>query len=224
MRDSLVSLIRMKNPLFVFLLFLVYSCNENVEEKIPAKQTDSLPDTIAKINSGNKLDSSLSYLVIKERPGVALENDSLKKIINSWLAEKNIYGKSEGTFNIDSVADFILGLTRNQLAFSFGKCDADPRLLVKNSKANCVGYAAFFNSLMNYAIEQSGLKKKYKCHHYVGKIFFEETNVNALFANDPFFKDHDFNIVKSLDGGKDIAVDPSLYEYLGIKRIAIRKQ
>ena len=75
---------------------------------------------------------------------------------------------------------------------------------------------------MNYALLQKPYSNKYKCRHYVGKIYFAGQNINALF-NDPFFKDHDFNIIKSADGKEEIAVDPSLYEYLNVKRVVVKR-
>jgi hypothetical protein len=206
--------IEMKNFLLPLLILLIYSCNENAKENIPVKQPDTLQpnsNTDTKNISGNDLSSKLSYLIIEERKDFPLQNDSLKKIIDQH-PEKNI----------DSLVDFILEMTTNQLTFTFEKCDSDPRLLVKSKKANCVGYAAFYISLMNYALQKNGFSKEYECHHFVGKIFYDGANVNALFGKDPFFKDHDFNLIYKLDQSEKIAVDPSLYAYLGIRRIAIR--
>lgn len=201
---------------FLFIFLLLCSCTETATQKVPAHSTETVPsakDTVSQLPAQADWKGHLSYSVLKERPNNALNNDSLKKIIDNHPEQ-----------NIDSLTDFILEMTKRQLTFSFGKCSSNPHELVKSKKANCVGYAAFFNSLMQYALEKNNLAEEYTCHHFVGKIFYNGTNVNALFDNDPFFKDHDFNLIYKFDQSYEIAVDPSLYEYLGIRRVAIKNK
>jgi hypothetical protein len=204
-----------KKPVLIFLLIsLVGSCGEK-HEKVPEKADGTIKTKSRTTKEKANPYAGLSYSIITEKRGWPLKNDSLKKIINSWIKEKDEAG-------INGLADFILQLTANQLNFSFGKCGSDPSALIKKGDANCVGYAAFFNALMNYALQQKPFSKKYLCRHYAGKIYFAGQNINALF-NDPFFKDHDFNIIKSRDGKVEIGVDPSLYEYMNVKRVLVRK-
>ena len=203
----------MKKLRFAIVILLICSCSENADQDISSNSDTLNLNKNALEEDGSN--SGLSYLKIKERNGVELKNDSLKKIIDSYF-------EAEPSPGIESLTDFILEMTERQLTFTFGKCSSDPQSLTKDGNANCVGYAAFFNSLMNYALRKKVFAGKYKCHHYVGKIFYDDTNVNALFKNDPFFKDHDYNSIESKEG-KNIAVDPSLYEYLGIKRVSTKK-
>ncbi|TND07485.1 MAG: hypothetical protein FD123_3195 [Bacteroidetes bacterium] len=202
----------MKPLIFIFLFLLsLVSCSSPSEEK---KTTDSISKTEEK--ETETPDSSLTYAIIKERKSKPLGNLTLKKEVDSCIRES-------GDMQIDEAVNSMLDLTKEHLNFSFGATGEIPGRPLQFNE-NCVGYADFFNMLMNYLVEQKGWQKQYVCKHYVGKIYFDGTNLNALFKNDPFFKDHDFNVIKNLRGGNDIAVDPSLYEYLGMKRVALKNK
>ena len=43
-----------------------------------------------------------------------------------------------------------------------------------------------------------------------------------LFRSTPFFKDHDFAIIRNKRTGERIAVDPNVYDYLIIREITLR--
>jgi hypothetical protein len=159
--------------------------------------------------------STFSYSILKERSSSTISNDSLKKELRNWI-------RQNPETSIEDLTDHILEMTADQLNFSFGKCSSDPDKLVTERKANCIGYSSFFNSLMEQAFAELKWTKRYNCKHYVGKIWMGKQNINALFKN-PFFKDHDFNIINDLQDNSQIAVDPSLYEYLGVQRVSVRK-
>ena len=193
---------------YVLLLLLLFSCGEKQSskssaEKSPQKKAPSADQPL------------LQYKILRERKSIPLTDDSLKHEVDRWLATSH-------EFSIDSLADFLLDVSKEKLAFTFDKCSSDPNQLRKDPKANCVGYAAFFNSLMNYALRKKKLSNEYSCKHYVGKIYFDGSNVNAWF-NDPFFRDHDFDVIHCIKTREDIAVDPSLFDYLGIRRVALKK-
>jgi hypothetical protein len=209
----------MRTFIFIFFTFFLFSCSGNQDEP-PVKKKDSIIDSstqkiISDTAQKGIFEKNLSYSIIGNRSEISLKNDSLKKVIDNWL-------KNSGSSNIDSLIDFSLELTKQALTFSFGKCPSDPELLTQTRLANCVGYASFFNSILNYALEQKGLSNQYHSEHLVGKIYYKGENVNALFK-DPFFKDHDFNVIRNSVGGTVIAVDPSLYEYLGVRRISLQE-
>lgn len=193
------------------LFLLLVSCSDNKQEKKPAdsiavKQPDAKPGGLA---------SMLSYSILRERKSGHFANDSLQKEITNWIdAHENV--------SIDSLAAFLLEMTSENLRFTFGKCPSDANGVLKSGTANCIGYAALFKGLMDFAIQKKGWSKKYECRHYVGKIWYGEKEVNAYF-NDPFFKDHDFNVIRNKQTGKELAVDPSLYEYLGIRWVKLKK-
>jgi hypothetical protein len=199
-----------------FVVIFLLSCGEKAahrEKPVPEKKSSGA--TQKKVSQPPFSGMNLSYKIISERKMFKLTNDSLKREVNRWLEETE-------KFNIGSYTDFILDLTKSHLSFSFGKCASDPNLLHKSGEANCIGYAAMFNSLFNYGIKKKGLSGNYKCRHYVGKIYVAGQNVHAFF-NDPFFKDHDFDVIECRNESMQIAVDPSLYDYSGIKRVALKK-
>ena len=206
----------MKNLLYILIFFSLLSCRENNVKK----ETGNIKkDKIKTTDKGttDKLSSylQLSYSIIKTRQTKSLKNDSLKNVIETWL-------KQNEDADINDLVDFNLDLTSNQLSFTFDKCSSDPATIIKTRKANCIGYSALFCSLMNYTLLKKQLQNRYQCFHYVGKIYYAGQNINALF-DDPFFKDHDFNMIKDHENKNTIAVDPSLYEYIGIKRVSLKK-
>jgi hypothetical protein len=208
----------MKNLVYIVFLFALLSCGENKsshKETTNDSEKGKTETTSAGISKKILSNALLSYSIIKTRQIKSLKNDSLENVINTWLEQNE-------NANINDLVDFNLELTKNQLNFIFDKCSSDLSTIIKTHKANCIGYSALFNSLMNYTLTKKQLHKRYKCLHYVGKIYYAGQNINDLF-NDPFFKDHDFNMVKDKENKNNIVVDPSLYEYLGIKRICIKK-
>lgn len=122
---------------------------------------------------------------------------------------------------LSDLVDFALDITKNQLSFTFDKCSSEPTRLIKTPKANCIGYSALFNSVMNYILIKRQLDKRYECVYYVGKIYYAGQNINDLF-DDSFFKDHGFNVIKDIENENTTVIDPSLHEYLGDKRIGLK--
>lgn len=195
-------------------ILLLYSCNEN-KQIDNSTQNENMQTEITANNESSIKYALLSYSIIKTRKSNKLKNDSLKTVIDSWMEQNK-------DADINELIDFNLEQTKNILSFTFDKCSSDPATIIKTGKANCIGYSALFNSLMNYTLSERKLNNNYECYHYVGKIYYADQNINSLF-NDPFFKDHDFNIIKNIKQNNSIAVDPSIYEYLGIKRVVVKK-
>jgi len=195
-------------------MLILFSCKENNHDTIPENENAKFEKSKIWSEPRPGIFESFSYSKLNKRKPYELMNDSLKKIIDQRFKNSDI-------IYMDSLIDFILDMTKAQLTFSFEKCEKNPNRLVKTKKANCIGYAAYFCSIMNYALELKGFTKQYRCHHYVGKIYCSGQDLNEMF-NDPFFKDHDYNIITDCKSGKEIAVDPSLYEYFGIKRILLK--
>ena len=142
----------MRITIYIGLLLILLSCDENKNTGTDKIKNNTEPKYSNKEN--NVLSNlQLSYSIIKTRPTKTLKNDSLKDVINTWL------NQHENT-SIDDLVDFNLELTSNQLTFSFDKCSPDLTSLIKNRKANCIGYSALFNSLMNYTLMKKKLNKK----------------------------------------------------------------
>lgn len=195
--------------LFLFLLLLGLSACSSTETD--EEQTDSTRTVPLQTE---KEKSAFSYQVLSQRKDQLLTDDSLKKTIDNWL-------DTQQPFSINALIGFCLEESKSRLDFSFGKCSSDPNKLSEGGEANCVGYAALFNSMMNYALKKKKLNKSFSCGHYVGKIYYRDQDVHQLF-NDPFFKDHDFNIITEKSTGNKIAVDPSLYDYMGIDHVSLK--
>lgn len=209
----------MRASLFIFVFIPVigfFACNETAPETANSKTDTAQQVKPDPVPADHSFASKLSYSIISESGVIALKNDSLKMQINLYL-------QKHPAATIDSLTDFILDLTANQLRFSFGKCSSNPNQLKYNSEANCIGYAALFNSVMNYALTKKAFSGKYKCRHYRGKVWHNGQEMTAIF-NDPFFKDHDFNIIENSFTGEKTGIDPSLYDYLGIKRVLIKEE
>lgn len=117
--------------------------------------------------------------------------------------------------NLQAIVRRSLSLTASQLRFSFGKCESDPNRLFYTQKANCVGYAAYFNATCEKMLKIAGLETRYKVKHLRANITFLGFDLHQL-TNSPFFKDHDFNMVEDLRTGERIFVDASTKDVLGI--------
>ena len=130
------------------------------------------------------------------------------------MANKNIL--------MDLMIDFSLEITSEYLDFTFENTSTDLNSLLKSGKANCVGYSVVFNAILNYLLDKTKTETilDFTTEHVVGQISVNGININELFT-DPFFKDHDFIIIDYLKSNERIGVDPSLYEYFGIKRVVI---
>ncbi len=110
-------------------------------------------------------------------------------------------------------------ITCSSLSFSFEKTSNNPNIIFNTGKANCIGYASLFNSIMNYLINKSLNNKNYKSYHVVGKISFMDIDIHQL-SNDPFFKDHDYVMIEDINTKERIYIDPSLNDYLNINRVS----
>ena len=94
----------------------------------------------------------LGYSEIGKRKHYTLKDDDLKTEIDTWLADHL-------KIDLEEAIEFSLSFTADHLNFSTDKCSHDPNKLANEPKANCIGYSAFFNSVMTYVIEQKGWKK-----------------------------------------------------------------
>ncbi len=63
--------------------------------------------------------------------------------------------------------------------------------------------------------------QRYKITHAIAKIHFLDYDLH-LFMDDPFWKDHDIVIIEDLSTGEKSAVDPTLYDAVGIGRIKLK--
>ncbi len=104
-------------------------------------------------------------------------------------------------------------LTNDRLSFTFLAASRDPNQVYQSKKANCIGYAALFNSILNFIIEKKKLNETYQVQHLIGKLDLLGFDLHNL-SDDAFFKEHDFIRIKNKKTGKDLFVDPSIGDYL----------
>lgn len=150
------------------------------------------------------------YQPIKERTIIPLTNKNLQATIQQKLANQ--------TIDLNILINLADDLTNAHLSFTFGKASSNPNKVLQTQKANCIGYAALFNSIMQYILQTKELEGQFASKHLVGHIHFLGFNVHT-FVKHPFFKDHDFVEVKEVKTGKVVWIDPSFSDCLGIGRV-----
>lgn len=112
-------------------------------------------------------------------------------------------------------------ITCEQLTFSTTNQTQNSNVLYQRGTAHCVGYAALFTSIMQYLLKKAKLDKQYTASHVVGQLYFLGLNMHNYW-NSPFFKDHDYCMIVNNVTGKNIAIDATVNDYLGINQIAIK--
>jgi len=155
----------------------------------------------------------ITYNKIAVRNAVELRNETLIKRINIEVKEKQL--------TIEEIIDLSNKITSDELSFTFSKVSGNSNLILKDKKANCIGYSSLFNSICNYIIIKQKLTNQYKCVHLVGELDFLGFDIHQL-LNSPFFKDHDFNQIKDLINDKEYSIDPSLSDYFYIDYVSCK--
>lgn len=154
--------------------------------------------------------SLISYKEINERPKVEVVNAILKEKI-----ENNLKGKTIGFAEVIKISNEI---TCELLSFSSNATTNNSNELVNVKKANCIGYSAMFNSVANYIIESKGLQTQIMAQHKVAKLELLGYDVHQLF-NDPFYANHDYNVIINKSNGEVYLTDPSLRDYFYINEV-----
>ncbi|MEM9834856.1 MAG: hypothetical protein AAF828_00050 [Bacteroidota bacterium] len=117
--------------------------------------------------------------------------------------------------SISALANLI---TAETLKFTTGKASANPDELVKTGQANCVGYAALFAAIAEVLIREKGLENQVEIQHKIGKLYLLDFDLHSLFKS-PFFRDHGYVELQDRSAKTITAVDPSVSDYLWIKRV-----
>lgn len=149
----------------------------------------------------------ITYINIGERENI--------KVTNTRLLEKIRLKSTEEAIKIEQIIQIAKSITIKELRFSKNQISRNPNDLIDTNQANCIGYAAMFNSIANYLIRENNLEQKYESHHRIGNLELLGFNLNQFFTN-PFFQDHDYNEIVDLQKGKIFAIDPSISDYLRI--------
>lgn len=145
------------------------------------------------------------YHAKNERPAFSLTNKNLLQNIENQEVDTSIQSIVRRSFTF----------TTDHLRFTFDKCDTDPNLLFASQKTNCIGYAAFFKTTCDALLRKEKLENRVRVKHLRGKLTLLGFDLHRLTSN-PFFRDHDYNMVEDLKTGEKIYLDASLQDVLGI--------
>lgn len=151
----------------------------------------------------------VEYVEVGQRTDIPITNRHLMDLI-----EQRSQNKPSNAEQLMSVA---MDITCDHLQFTFAQTPSDPNTLVETHQANCVGYSAMFQSVVQYIIHKYQLEQQWQCKHLIGKLYVCGVDIHPCFDT-PFFKDHDFNLIKNLQTGQTLYADPSTGDYLWIPR------
>jgi hypothetical protein len=170
--------------------------------------------TIAYVARGWVFRQIVQYRSIGERVAYPITDPVLLKLVTQEHDRVALSG-------VEDLIEISHKITSEQVSFTESKCDTDPNRLVHTHKANCIGYAALFSTLFNAFVKMNMTDRNWSAHPQKGQLYFLGINVHPYFDR-PFFRDHDFVLLQNTMTGELIAVDPSLYDYSGIKYVTFR--
>ncbi len=130
--------------------------------------------------------------------------------------------KISSTSSIEQQINQALRYTSQHLHFTTGSSSSNPIQLLQKPAANCIGYGNFFQHRLEYQLNSADLTSNYELQQWRGKLYFLGWDIHSLFKN-PFWKDHDFNIILDKNSGMRIAVDATLHDYFRIKRVRLQQ-
>ncbi|WP_156039878.1 hypothetical protein [Aureispira sp. CCB-QB1] len=163
-----------------------------------------------------------SYSAIDQRATILLEDKRFIKIVQQEVV-KCINTSQTSKISLKDILYVAHCLTNKTLSFTTIKSSRNPNTVLKTGKANCIGYAALFNSIVNFIFQDQQLQAKYKAQHLVGKIDFLGMDLHRFFSSS-FFKNHDYNVIIDLQTNKAIYIDPVISDYFYIHQISATKQ
>lgn len=170
---------------------------------------------------GNIYRMAVKYEDAGNRKFYEVKDDSLANYINQSLPNDE---SLDATITIDKIIDLSQEITSDRLTFSFEAVESDPQKVIASGDiANCVGYAAFTAAVGDYLIKRFGMQKEWEARPKKGKLFLFGNNMHKN-ATSGWFKDHDFVIFRNKNTKEEIYVDPTAYDYWGIKRVDKREK
>lgn len=144
----------------------------------------------------------ISYHPVTESPTTTIDDPSFAHLIN----------KEKPKEEVEEVIRLALHITADHLSFTTARTDSSPHYSFISGKANCVGYAAFFASTCNTILQNNSLDGSWIAKHIRGNISLVGVDLHQFFRN-PFFKDHDFNIIENTKTGERFIIDATVYDY-----------
>lgn len=155
---------------------------------------------------------TIHYTPIKTKPIIALTNKRIISEVEEIIKNQKL--------DIGKIALVAAAITKDYLQFTFKKSSNNPNKIALTQKANCVGYAAFFNAIVHYIIQKKGLPDRYQSRHLVGKLDFLGVDLHQFFT-DPFYLNHDYVIIEDKNSNRKLLIDPSIDDYFRVGPIKI---
>lgn len=124
--------------------------------------------------------------------------------------------------NIGYLINSSLSSTSNKLSYSVTKNVNDPNKLFFSGNAHCGGNASFFSSACSFLIEKGGLSEKSQVLSQIGQLYIFGIYIQKH-LDTHFLKEHDFVTIENIETGEVFAVEPTIYDYLGISYVKLRK-
>ena len=153
----------------------------------------------------------VTYEAVGERTTIAVSHPKLIQRLDVLTEGKDLV--------LDHLVTIAKEVTTKELSFSTKETSSDPNVLIETHRANCVGYAAMFQSIVSYLINKHGLHNEIYSEHRIGKMKFLGVDLHQFFSSS-FFKDHDYNQVVHRNTGQEILIDLSVSDYLWIDRVS----
>lgn len=145
--------------------------------------------------------------------------DATNKELISYIES---HTNNTDTLSINEIIQLSLKITSKHLNFTSNTNENNPNNLIESKTAHCVGYASFFATTCNFLFKKFNYSQKWKAETKIGQLYIFNNNVHK-YINTPFFKDHDFVIIKNNITNEIIATDPTLHDYLLIDIVTFKK-
>ncbi len=158
--------------------------------------------------------SSIHYTPVGARAGQILHDSIL-------LAQVSPIASSSKS--IEDLLSLAIEITNRSLHFSTSPSSRNANTCFRQQKANCIGYAALLNAIINHLLKSEKWNGKYQSHHLIGQLDLWGIDLHQYFSN-PFFHDHDFVAIENLETGEVVYIDPTLSDYLKIHRVSTSVQ
>lgn len=155
----------------------------------------------------------IAYQSVGQRTNYPATNDQLIQYI-----EKNV--EADKDLSIEEIVQLSNTLTSRHLHFTTSDNDTDPNQLIHSKAAHCVGYAAFFATTCNYLLKKYHLDAIWNAQPQAGQLYLLGENIHPYFDS-PFFRDHDFVIIKNNVTREAIIVDPTIHDYFFIHKVTL---
>ena len=154
---------------------------------------------------------AVKYNEIGSRPEIEITSKKLIGKIDSKSENKKI--------DLKEILEIADNITKEELEFTTNRAPNNPNELIHTNQANCIGYSAMFNSISNYLIRKNDLQNEIASEHKIGQLELFGINLHQFFDSS-FYRDHDFNEITNKQSAEKFFIDPSVSDYLRIKRVA----